>query len=143
MPRVTSMRAMWKLLNAYTLDPRGEERDVNHLNEWGGMSRVLKMPVFTAWSDLTSYDKGTRTTRALIADDNWHARVGANNQTRWIRHALDHCGGQAAFFIIHAKDINADPRKVAEIESERIFVGQLERQGSLTYLRAQPRAFKA
>ena len=139
MPRVTTMRAMWKLVNAYTLDREGRERDVNHLNEWGGMSRVLKMPVFTAWSDLTTFDKATRTTRALVADDQWDGRVGANNQARWVDYAFEHCAGQAAFFVIHAVDIEAKPRSVAEIESDRVFVGQLEREGHLTYLRAQPR----
>jgi hypothetical protein len=139
MPKVTTMRAMWKLVDAYTLDQQGKERDVNHLNEWGGMSRVLKMPVFTAWSDLTTYDKEARMTRALIADDNWDGRVGANNQARWVAHSFQNCSGQAAFFVIHAVDTGAKPRSVAEIESGRIFVGQLEREGNLTYLRAQPR----
>jgi len=139
MPKVTTMRAMWKLVDAYTLDQQGKERDVNHLNEWGGMSRVLRMPVFTAWSDLTTYDKATRMTRALIADDNWDGRVGANNQARWVDHSFQHCGGQAAFFVIHAVDTSAKPRSVSEIESDRIFVGHLEREGHLTYLRAQPR----
>ena len=140
MPKVTTMRAMWKLVNAYTLDQRGAERDVNHLNEWGGMSRLLKIPVFTAWSDMTTYDKETRTTRALVADEGWDSKVGAINQARWVDYSCEHCGGEAAFFVIHAKDTSAKPRSVAAIESERIFVGQLERDGPLTFLRAQPRA---
>lgn len=81
--KVTTMSAMWKLLGAYTLNTRAEERDVNHMNEWGGMSRVLKLPVFTAWRHLTSYDKETRTTRAVILDADWDG-AGYGNQVRWI-----------------------------------------------------------
>jgi hypothetical protein len=33
---ITSMSQMWALLNAYTIWASGEERPVNHNNEWGG-----------------------------------------------------------------------------------------------------------
>lgn len=138
MPKVNTVSAMWKLLNAYTLNARAEERDINHMNEWGGMSRVLNIPVFTGWRHLTTYDRETRTTRAVILDEDWEG-VGYGNQVRWITYAMEHCGGQAGFFIIHAVDPDAKPRKIGAIESERIFVGQLQREGRLTYLRGQPR----
>jgi len=59
---IATMTEMWTLLDAYTLTPQGQKRQVNHLNEWGGYSRRLKMPVFTAWSDLAKYERDSKQT---------------------------------------------------------------------------------
>jgi hypothetical protein len=58
---------------------------VNHINEWGGFSRRLGMPVFTAWEDLATYDKTTKMTKALVCDTAWPERpAGLSNQERWL-----------------------------------------------------------
>jgi hypothetical protein len=137
---VTSMSQMWSVLRAYTLNGAGEERPVNHLNEWGGLSRRLEMPVFTAWRDLTKFDREHRTVTALICDTEWAGAVGVNNQERWIKHAEDHNQGVAAFFIIHAADEKASPRKVRYIDDDAVFVGRILREGTKTYIVGQRRA---
>ncbi|MDP9893237.1 hypothetical protein J2W32_001461 [Variovorax boronicumulans] len=140
MPNITSMREMWTFLDAFTIASDGRERAVNQANEWGGMSRRLSMPVFTAWSDYTTYNKEAKTTRAQVGNSALQtSRVGTSNQEFWIAKAFEEHNGQAAFFVIHARDPEAHPRKVEEIESHRIFVGQLERDNEFTYLVAQPR----
>jgi len=139
MPNITSMREMWTFLDAFTISREGHERAVNHANEWGGMSRRLGLPVFTAWSDLTVYDKETRTTRAQVGNALLETSpVGTANQEFWLNKAFEDHDGRAAFFVIHARDPSAHPRKVDEIESQRIFIGHLERDGDFTYLVAQP-----
>ena len=47
---------MWHLLMSSPMTPRSG-KTVNHLNEWGGFSRALGMPVFTAWLDHTRFDR--------------------------------------------------------------------------------------
>jgi hypothetical protein len=135
------MSQMWTRLNVYTIGANGEERPVNHNNEWGGYSRYLKMPVFTGWQDRTTYDKSEKTTTALIVNE---ARkrdrpIGVNNQLRWIQWALENNGGTAAFFVIHAADVNAEVRKVKYIDDDKVFVGKLMRDGEKVYLVGQPR----
>ena len=98
------------------------------------------MPVFTAWSDFTAYDKDEKTTKALVCDANWEAAVGVNNQERWLTHAEKSNDAVAAFFVIHAVDKSALPRKVASIEVGRAFVGKVVREGTKTYIVGQPRA---
>ena len=97
---VTSMTQMWSLLQAYTLTPAGDQRAVNHLNEWGGFSKKLSMPVFTGWFDMVNYDRENKTTTALVCDTAWTGRpVGLPNQERWLQHAEVEGNGMAAFFI--------------------------------------------
>jgi hypothetical protein len=138
--RIRHISAMWDLLDVFTYDSAGQERRVNHLNEWGGFSRVLGMPVFTAWLDHTRFDRETKLTSAMVSDSVWegNVRVGVNNQERWIDHALAH-GGQAAFFVIHAVDVGTIPRKIREIDSERVIVGQIHREGTMSIVTGQPR----
>ena len=60
------MSQMWTRLNVYTIGANGEERPVNHNNEWGGYSRYLKSPVITGWRDRTTYDKSEKTTTTTV-----------------------------------------------------------------------------
>ena len=137
---VTRMSYMWQLLEAYTLTPQGTERPVNHLNEWGGFSRRLGIPIFTAWEDLATYDKETKTTKALVCNKAWPDRVaGLNNQERWLEYAETKTNGIAAFFIIHAVDPKLELRRVKYIEEERVFVGKVVRDGGKTYVVGEPR----
>jgi|694.fasta_scaffold87250_5 hypothetical protein len=136
---ITKMTEMWNRLDAYNLNGEGNERPVNHLNEWGGFSRLLEMPVFTAWFDQLEYDKSTKLTTALINDTNWARPVGVNNQERWIAVAEQAGGGIAAFFIIHAVDVNAERRVVRNIDDDKVFVGKLVRDGTATFIVGQPR----
>lgn len=131
---VTSMTGMWSLLQTYTLNSQGQERDVNHLNEWGGYSRRLGMPVFTAWRDQTTFDKVEKTVTALVLDSDWSGTTGVNNQARWLRYAEEHNDGVAAFFIIHARDEDATPRKVQYIDDDAVFVGKVVREGAKTFI---------
>jgi hypothetical protein len=39
---ITSMSQMWTRLNTYTIAANGEQRSVNHNNEWGGLLSVLE-----------------------------------------------------------------------------------------------------
>jgi hypothetical protein len=136
---ITRMTEMWARLQAYTLNAAGEERPVSHLNEWGGFSRKLKMPVLTAWYDRVVYDKATRMTTALVNDTNWDRPAGVNNQERWITHAEQENEGIAAFFIIHAVDVDAQKRTVQYIDDDKAFVGKLVRNGTETFIVGQPR----
>ena len=137
---VTSMSQMWTLLNTYTISASGEERSVNHNNEWGGYSRYLKMPVFTGWRDHTKFDKLEKTTTALVLDDAWTGRpVGTANQERWIRWALENNDGVAAFFVIHAADESAEIRKVKYIDDDKVFVGKIVRDGGKVFVVGKPR----
>jgi hypothetical protein len=136
---ITTMSQAWTKLKAHSLTTDGKERAVNHLNEWGGFSKLLGISVFTAWSDLAPYDKATRTTKAKVLGDDWDSAVGVNNQKRWLRHAEANDGGTAAFFIIHVVDRNAEPRRVQAVDLERIFVGQIVREGGNVYIVGQPR----
>lgn len=137
---VTRMSQMWKLLDAYTLRPDGQERDVNQNNEWGGFSRRLNMPVFTAWRDLTEYNKDEKTTTALVCDSAWTGRpVGLANQERWLKFAEENCDGIAAFFVIHAKDEDAEVRHVQYIDDDRVFVGRIVRDGGKAFIVGKPR----
>ena len=62
--------------------------------------------------------------------------AGHKNQEHWIRHAEEH-GGTAAFFVIHAKDYDADgSRKIESIDDERVFIGQIVREGTKTFVLA-------
>lgn len=134
------MSQMWTLLNTYTLSASGEERSVNHNNEWGGFSRYLKMPVFTGWRDHTAFDKVEKTTTALILDDAWTNRpIGTKNQERWIRWAIDNNDGTAAFFVIHAADENAKVRKVKYIDDDKVFVGKIVIDSGKVYIVGKPR----
>jgi hypothetical protein len=131
---ITTMTQMWSLLRAYTLTPAGIERPVNHLNEWGGFSRRVELPVFTGWFDLTQYDREKRTTTALVLDTQWSNRVGVNNQEYWLSHAEQNNDGVAAFFVIHAVDEDAEPRVVKTIDGDAIFVGKIVRDGNRTFI---------
>lgn len=131
------MTTMWARLKAYTYNAAGEERLVNHLNEWGGFSRLINMPVFTAWYDRVSYDKQTRLTTALINDTTWDRPAGVNNQERWISHA-EKKNAVAAFFIIHAVDVDAERRTVSYIDDDKVFVGRIVRSGTETFIVGQP-----
>lgn len=131
---VTSMTGMWSLLQTHTLNSQGQERAVNHLNEWGGYSKRLGMPVFTAWRDQTTFDKVEKTVTALVLDSDWSGTTGVNNQERWLKYAEEHNNGSAAFFIIHALDEGATPRKVQYIDDDAIFVGKVVREGAKTYI---------
>lgn len=128
---ITSMSQMWALLRTYTLSTNGERRHVNHLNEWGGFSERLNMPVFTAWRDHTVYDKDSKTVTATVLNSEWSGTVGVNNQERWLKYAEEH-DGVAAFFIIHAFDEDAIPRKVQYIDDDAVFVGAVVRDGTDT-----------
>ncbi len=123
------MRDMWATLQTITHNQEGQERPVNHLNEWGGFSQRLNMPVFTAWRDHTTYNKEDRTVSAIVSDTQWGSSVGVNNQERWVNFALEN-GGVAAFFVIHAVDTTAIPRKVESIDTAAVFVGQIVREGT-------------
>ena len=136
---ITKMTKMWNRLDAYNLNGERNERPVNHLNEWGGFSRFLEMPVFTAWFDQLEYDKSTKLTTALINDTNWARPVGVNNQERWIAVVEQAGGGIAAFFIIHAVDVNSERRVVRNIDDDKVFVGKLARDGTATFILGQPR----
>lgn len=136
---VTSMKQMWALLDAYTIGSNGQARPVNHLNEWGGYSRRLNMPIFTGWQDLTHFDKETKSTTSMVSDTTWQAPVGLNNQEHWLRYAEQNNDPIAAFFIIQAADVNAIPRKVKYIASDKVFVGRVVRDGTKTYIVGQPR----
>ena len=136
---VTAMKQMWALLDAYNLRPTGEERPVNHVNEWGGYSRRLKMPVFTGWQDHTKFDKESKTTTSQVSDTTWSGTVGVNNQEHWLADAEQNNDSIAAFFIIHAADVNATPRKVKYIDAGKVFVGKIVREGTATYIVGQPR----
>lgn len=136
---VTSMSEMWALLDAYNLNAKGEERSVNQLNEWGGYSRKLGMPVFTAWYDHVDYDKASRTTKAVISDTTWSGSVGVNNQERWIKFAEEKNNSIAAFFVIHAVNENAHPRKVKYIDPDKVFIGDLVRNGTETFIVGKPK----
>ncbi len=136
---VTSMSEMWARLDAYNLNAKGEERSVNHLNEWGGYSRKLGMPVFTAWYDHVDYDKESRTTKAVISDTTWSGSVGVNNQERWIKFAEEKNNSIAAFFVIHAVNESAHPRKVKYIDHDKVFIGELVRSGAETFIVGKPK----
>lgn len=138
MPRINGMKEMWTYLDVHTIGKDGSTRPVNHMNEWGGMSRRLGLPIFTAWRHLTHYDKDTRFTRALVGDAEGIATIGVRNQEMWIDKAFEEFAGKAAFFVIHAKSLSVDPWKIESFESDRFFVGQLHREGAKTYLTAQP-----
>ena len=133
------MTEMWARLDAHTLNSAGQERTVNHLNEWGGFSRKLQMPIFTAWYDRVTYDRATRMTTALVNDTRWDRPAGVNNQERWIAHAELRNGGVAAFFIIHAVDIEAEKRTVQYIDDDKVFVGNIVRSGTETLIVGQPK----
>jgi hypothetical protein len=120
---------MWAQLQAYTFTSDGKQRAVNHLNEWGGFSKKIGMPVFTAWRDHTTFDRVNRTVTAVVSDTNWPSVVGVNNQERWLKYAEAN-DGIAAFFIIHAADENADRRKVKYIDDDAVYVGNIVRTGS-------------
>lgn len=136
---VTTMTQMWALLQAHTFTPTGQQRAVNHLNEWGGFSKKIGMPVFTGWKDLTTYDRETKTNKALVSDTSWTSTVGVNNQEHWLAFAEREHDGVAAFFIIHAADENKEPRKVKYIDDDAVFVGKIVRDGTKTYIVGQRR----
>lgn len=137
--KITTMTEMWNLLDVYTLTPEGAERTVNPNNEWGGYSRKLEMPVFTAWFDMVKYDKETKKTTALVCDTAWLGRpIGLPNQERWVDYSEKECDGQAAFFIIHAVEAINDTRKIKEIDGDRVFVGSIRREGGKTYIDGVP-----
>ena len=136
---VTTMTQMWSLLQAHTLTPSGTQRSVNHLNEWGGFSKKVGMPVFAGWKDLTTYDKEKKTTTALVSDTTWTSAVGVNNQEYWLTFAEQNNEGIAAFFIIHAEDENAVRRKVKYIDADSVFSGKIVRDGTKTYIVGQRR----
>lgn len=130
---------MWSLLDTYTVSIDSRERSVNHNNEWGGFSRKLNLPVFTGWLDHTVYDKVNKTTTALISDEAWVNRpIGLKNQERWIKFAEDNHEGVAAFFIIHAVDVNAEIRKVEYIDGDKVFVGKISRENGKVFIIGQP-----
>ena len=135
------MSQMWTRLNTFTIAADGEERSVNHNNEWGGFSRFLKMPVFTGWRDHLAFDRTAKTTTALIFDQEWVDRrpIGSANQERWIRWAEENNEGTAAFFVIHAVDERADLRKVKYIDDDKVFVGKLVREQGKVFVVGQPR----
>ena len=130
----TSMSQIWSLLRCFTLNSAGEERPVNHLNEWGGFSKRLEMPVFTAWKDRAPFDKVSKTVTAMVLDTGWTNAAGANNQERWLRHAEQHNDAVAAFFIIHAADENATLRKVKYIDDDAVYIGKIVREGERTFI---------
>jgi hypothetical protein len=135
------MSHMWRLLDTYTLRPNGTERAVNQNNEWGGFSRRLRMPVFTGWFDLTTFDKEAKTTTALVCDAAWTGRpVGLPNQERWIKFAEENNESIAAFFVIHVADVHAQVRKVKYIDDDKVFIGKLVRDGGKVYLVGRPQA---
>lgn len=136
---VNTMTQMWSLLQAHTFTPDGRERRINHLNEWGGFSKRIGMPIFTGWYDLTSYDKEKKTNTALVSDTAWSSTVGVNNQEYWLKFAEENHNGIAAFFIIHAEDENASPRKVKYIDADALFVGKIVSDGTKTYIIGQRR----
>jgi hypothetical protein len=138
---VTSMTQMWSMLQAYTLTTEGVERPVNHLNEWGGYSRRLAMPVFTGWKDRTKFDKATKTVTGLVLDTTWSSAVGVNNQERWLRYAEEKNDGVAAFFV-HAADVNASPRKVQYIDDDAVFVGRIVLDGTATLIVGERRSLR-
>lgn len=144
MPRnVTTMTQMWKLLQAHTLKPNGEPRPVNHNNEWGGFSRLLGMPVFTAWADMLEYDRATKGTTALVSDAAWVTSPrGLSNQEKWLKFAEDH-GNVAAFFIIHAQNPTTQIRAVKYIDADRVFVGNVLRREGKTYISGKPRSLES
>ena len=78
-----------------------------------------------------------RTTRVLVRDTTWSSEVGVNNQEYWLACAERDPDGVAAFFIIHAADENADPRKVKYIDDDAVFVGKIVRDGTKTYIVGQ------
>jgi hypothetical protein len=133
-----NMSRMWSLLQAHTIAQSGEEREVNHLNEWGGFSKRLNMPVFTGWRDMTTFDKERKTTTALVLDTTWDSAVGVNNQLRWLSDAEQNNDAVAAFFVIHAEDVCAKKRSVKYIDDDRVFVGKIVREGTKVYIVGQP-----
>ena len=131
---------MWSLLQAHTFTPAGKERPVNQNNEWGGFSRRLGMPIFTGWFDMVCYDRGKKTSTALVCDIAWTGRpVGLPNQERWLRFAEEQNEGIAAFFIIHAVDADAERRAVKYIDDDKVFVGPVVRDSGKTFIVGKPR----
>ena len=135
------MSQMCTRLNTYTIAASGEERSVNHNNEWGGFSRFLKMPVFTGWRDHLNFDKNDKTTTALVFDQEWASRrpIGTANQERWIDWAEENNEGIAAFFVIHAVDENAELRKVRYIDYDKVFIGKIIRDQGKVFVVGKPR----
>jgi hypothetical protein len=125
------------VLKTHTLTATREERAVNHLNEWGGFSRLLDMPVFTAWEHKATYDKETKTTTGLVLDADWNNAAGANNQERWLKFAEEQRDGIAAFFIIHAANKNAEVKKVKYIDDDRVYIGKIVRADGKVYVAGQ------
>lgn len=136
---ITTMSHMWAMLDCFTLTNDDVERPVNHLNEWGGFSRRLNMPVFTGWADFAEYDRTTKTTKALVLDAEWQSKSGINNQIFWLSHAEKNMNGIAAFFVIHAVDTHGVPRKVKYIDDDKVFVGRIIREGTKTFISGQPK----
>lgn len=66
----------------------------------------------------------------------WSSAPGVNNQEHWIAHAEQN-GGRAAFFIIHAVDEKAGPRKVSSIDDYAVFIGDIVREGTKTFIRGR------
>jgi hypothetical protein len=62
-----------------------------------------------------------------------------NNQEHWLKYAEESHNGIAPFFIIHAEDENASPRKVKYIDADALFVGKVVRDGTKTYIVGQRR----
>jgi hypothetical protein len=123
---------MWEKLDAYTVSRKtGSERSINARNEWGGYSRRLKLPVFTAWQDRARSSGGQ--TQFLVSDTNWSNTAGVNNQEYWLAHALEH-GGEAAVFVIKAVDLTERPRRIESLDDTRVLCGPIERVGTQTFI---------
>lgn len=135
---ITSMSELWLKLDAFNKRPDGQEREVNQLNEWGGFSRKLGMPVFTAWQDHLEFDRETKLTKAVVSDTTWQGSVGLNNQERLLAEAEQQGEGIGAFFVIHAVNEEVHPRKIACIDSDKVFVGKIVRNGTETYILGKP-----
>ena len=129
------LKEMWEKLDSYTHrsgDP-SNERPINVRNEWGGFSRKLGMPVFTGWQDHISKIDGQM--RCQISDLNWDNKAGVNNQEYWIDFAKRN-DGEAAFFVIKAVDPTKSPRKVEWLDSTRVLIGKLQREGTSSFILA-------
>jgi hypothetical protein len=80
------------------------------------------MPVFTGWFDLLKSIQRRRRREQPFLAPTGAVEPAAATREKWIGHAEEN-EGRAAFFIVHAKDVRAVPRKVEFFDSDRVFVG--------------------
>jgi hypothetical protein len=83
---------------------------------WSARSKDGKTVVMTLWKDFFNYKS-----RPIVYEDygeknldKWKNRPGNSERIENLIWARDHCGGLFKVVIAVAKDINVDPRSIAE-----------------------------